>query len=81
MILVDVYIPAVDQTYDFRLEESCCPDVITGEICEMAEQKEQMIPGKKEQLLLFDASTGRMLLRDRTLTENGVADGHLLIMV
>ena len=55
MILVDVYIPAVEQMYDFRLEEGCCPDVIIGEICEMAEQKEQMISDGQERFILIDA--------------------------
>ena len=81
MILVDVYIPAVEHMYDFRLEEGCCPDVIIGEICEMAEQKEQMISDGQERFILIDASLQRMLPFDRTLSESGVTDGHLLIMV
>lgn len=81
MILVDVYIPAVEQMYDFRLEEACCPEVIIGEICEMAEQKEQMTPDKEDRFVLIDASLQRMLPFDRTLAESGVTDGHLLILV
>lgn len=81
MILVDVYIPAVEQMYDFRLEETCCPDVIIGEICEMVEQREQILPSETNRLLLFDASMHRMLPCDRTLWESGVKDGHLLILV
>lgn len=81
MILVDVYIPAVEQMYDFRLEEACCPDVIIGEICEMAEQKEQMVPEEQGRFVLMDASMRCMLPFDRTLAESGVTDGHLLILV
>lgn len=81
MILVDVYIPSVEQMYDFRLEETCCPDVIIGEICEMVEQREQMVPDETGRLLLFDASTHRMLPCGRSLSESGVTDGHLLILV
>lgn len=81
MILVDVYIPAVEQMYDFRLEETCCPDMIIGEICEMVEQKEQMMPDEKERYLLFDASLRRALSYEKTLEESGVTDGHLLILV
>lgn len=81
MILVDVYIPAIEQMYDFRLEESCCPDVIIGEICEMAEQKEQMASGGQESFLLFDANQQCMLQNEKTLAQSGVTDGHLLILV
>lgn len=81
MILVDVYIPAVEQTYDFRLEETCRPDVIIGEICEMVEQREQLPADEGERFLLFDASLRRALPYDRTLEESGVIDGHLLILV
>lgn len=81
MVLVDVYIPAVEQTFDFRLEESCCPEVIIGEICEMVEQREQMLSDGQERFLLFDASLRRMLPFDQTLSESGVTDGHLLILV
>ena len=51
MVLVDVYIPAVEQTFDFRLEESCCPELIIGEICEMVEQSEQMLSDGQERFL------------------------------
>lgn len=80
MILVDVYIPAVEQTYDFRLEQDCFPDVIIGEISEMVEQKEQMPAEDTSALVLFDADTRQMLPFDRTLLEGGVTDGHLLIL-
>lgn len=81
MILVDIYIPAIEQMYDFRLEESCCPDVLIGEISEMVEQKEQMISGGQETFFLFDASQQCMIPHGKTLAQSGVADGHLLILV
>lgn len=54
MILVNVYVPAVEHTYDFRLNESFAPGVIVNELCEMVEQKEQLSPGNgRERLMLF----------------------------
>lgn len=82
MILVNVYVPAVEHTYDFRLNESFAPGVIVNELCEMVEQKEQLSPGNgRERLMLFDASLQRMLPFDRSLRESGIVDGHLLILV
>lgn len=81
MILVDVYVPAVEQTYDFRVEETCCPDMIIGEICEMVEKREQMLSDKGERHLLVDASLQCMLSYEKTLEQSGVTDGHTLILV
>lgn len=81
MILVDVYIPAIEQTCEFRLEETCCPDVIIGEICEMVEQREQMGSGEKEKFLLFDVNLQQQLSCEKTLAESNVTDGHLLLLV
>ncbi len=80
MILVDVYVPAVEQTYDFRLEEDCCPDMIIDEICEMVEQREQILSDGRNKCLLFDASLQCMLPYEKTLAQSGVLDGHLLIL-
>lgn len=81
MILVDVYVPAVEQTYDFRLEETCCPDMIIGEICEMVAKKEQIFSEREERYLLVDASLQCMLPYEKTLEQSGVTDGHILILV
>ena len=40
MILVDVYVPSVDKTYDFQLSEKSKISIIIEEITEMVERKE-----------------------------------------
>lgn len=82
MILVDVYVPAIDQVYDFLLEESYCVAVIVKEVCEMIQQKEQISAGARDSdMVFFDLETKRMLPMQYSLEECGIKDGHRLILV
>ena len=82
MILVDIYIPAVDETYDFMLDENKEIEKVILEIFEMISKKMQS--GKKEELdefLLYHMNSNRALERHRTLYASGVRDGSRLMMV
>lgn len=82
MILVDIYVPALDQVYDFKVEESCTTVVIAEEVCEMIQQKEQLLAdSEEERAVLFDEKTQRMLPPEQTLSECGIGDGRRLILV
>ena len=53
MILVDIKVPGVEQTYDFSLDENAPIALVMEEIVEMIGQKEHCsIAGNKEELLL-----------------------------
>ena len=81
MIIVDIYVPALDQVYDFRVEESCTTAVIVEEICEMIQQKEQIPAGVAEDgAVFFEEKTGRMLPLDKTLSECHIKDGCRLVL-
>ena len=43
MVLVDVFVPSVDKTYNFSLNENVTIDAVILEITEMIEQKERTI--------------------------------------
>ena len=73
MILVDIYIPAVDETYDFMLDENTEIEKVILEIFEMISKKMQS--GKKEEL------DDRALEKHRTLYASGVRDGSRLMLV
>lgn len=82
MVLTDVYVPSLDQTYDFWLEENCCISLLTEEICGMIRQKEQLGQlWERENAALFDAGKKVMLWPDKTLAECRVKDGSRLILV
>lgn len=82
MILVDIYVPAVEQIYDFSLDEHCKIGSLLEEIQEMVCQKEHC-EGTEDisRLSLCSKEQRRMLNHDSTLAENGIHNGSMLIMV
>lgn len=82
MILVDIYVPSVDKTYDFQLSEESEIDTVIEEIAEMIGQKERTrIVGPKEKLLLCNQITMEILDKHKTLKEYGITTGQSLIFI
>lgn len=82
MILVDIYAPAVDRTYDFMLDENADLNAVMLEVSEMIARKTgSERPSDAEDFLLYLAETGTPLPPGKTLFENGVRDGDRLILV
>ena len=82
MVLVDIYIPAIDDTYDFMLDENACIEQIKEEIYEILSKKMQESKdenGKAFSLWIADARC--MLKGEKTLYESGVTDGTRMIYV
>ncbi len=82
MILVDIYIPAIDDTYDFMLDENTSVEQIKEEIYEMLAKKvnePKSESGKAFSLWVIDSK--RMLKDGSTLYASGVTDGTRLIYV
>ena len=73
MILVDIYIPAVDETYDFMLDENTEIEKVILEIFEMISKKMQS--GNREELdefLLYHMDSSKALEKHRTLYDFGI---------
>ena len=82
MILVDIFIPSVDKTYDFQLDENVPVAVVIDEISEMIEEKEKTaLQGDAGQLRLCDPAGERELDKERTLSESRITTGSRLILV
>ena len=82
MILTDIYVPAVDKTYNFSLNEHVRIESIIAEISEMVEQRERTeYRGERATLNLFYKQGGRILPKSYTLAECAVANGAQLILV
>ena len=82
MVLVDIYVPSVNQTYDFQLMDSVPVGTVIEEIVEMVGQKERCkIAGNAGDLQLADRQRGKLLEKDRTLYQCGIHTGHSLILV
>lgn len=82
MILVDVYIPAIEQTVDFHLEETAQIRNLTEEVGEMiAQMTRSELKNPHDQLLLCDCGSKRILSLDRSLQECGIKDGSKLLLI
>lgn len=82
MILADVWIPAIDDHYDFMLNENVTVEKIILEISEMVAKK--MKSGKVgyvERFSLYSMDQKRMLKKDKTLYICRVTDGCRLLLV
>lgn len=82
MILVDIYIPAIDSTYDFMLDENVPIGQIKEEIYEMLLKKVREAKGESGRAFsLWAVSAGRMLEDEDTLYTSGITDGTRMIYV
>lgn len=82
MILVDIDVPSVGQTYDFNLDENAKIQVIIEEIAEMISQKERTsLVGDPRDLMLCDRLNKRTLPKNVSLRECGVGNGGSMLLV
>jgi uncharacterized ubiquitin-like protein YukD len=82
MILVDVYVPSLDKTYDFSLNEQSPVYAVIEEISEMISQNEQCEMIKDpETLLLCSYDQGKILDRNTCMEEHGIRSGSRLMLV
>lgn len=82
MILTDIYIPAVDETYDFMLDENVPVIQIMEEVSEMISKKvKEKKPEKITDFIMYSMDTQRILEQSLSLYANGIHDGSRLIFV
>lgn len=82
MILVEVFVPSVDKTYDFQLNENVPAGMVIQEISEMVGQQEKTkIVGEVSKICLCSQEQERVMRRGRTLAEQGIVTGNRLILV
>lgn len=82
MILVDVYVPVMDETYDFYLDENVETGILIEQMADMICQKEQCpLRGDVEKLSLWRPGIPYRLSRSDTLQKAGVEAGDSLLLV
>lgn len=82
MILVDVYVPSIGNTYDFQLDEGVPIGSLIEEISEMIGQKEHCrIVGDCAKLMLCSPKNRMILPKDVSLSSCCMATGDSLILV
>lgn len=82
MILVEVYVPAVDDNFDFELDENVPIYQIVGELCEMLGKKmKSSIVSGTNGFMLCAMEQNEILPNERTLYQCKVKDGSRLLLV
>lgn len=82
MILVDVFVPSVNNVYDFQLDEDVRIGLLVEEIGEMICQKEHCcLADGIEKLLLCSLDNREILSKNMTLTECGIRTGGKLMLL
>ena len=82
MILVDVYVPSVDETWDFMLDENTKNERIIQELAEMISKKitnGHMLDSEKFRLYSLPGECE--LPKESTLAACGIRDGFKLLLV
>lgn len=82
MVLVDIYVPSVNNVYDFQLDEQTKVKTLIEEVAELIEQKEQCkMVGDADDLMLCLQKNKCILPYDKTLEECDVLTGSSLLLV
>ncbi len=81
MILIDVFVPVINRTYDFLLDDDKPVKRIVSEInSQIAEAEAAELHGEEE-FWLCDIGKGIILNRDGSLAEQGIAEGTRLLLI
>jgi len=86
MILVDIYAPAIDSSFDFNLDENVQISMLLDEIGEMIARATQNGNDNESEaevgnLMLWDADRRCILNSFLSLSENGITNGTRLLVV
>lgn len=81
MILVDVYVPALDKTFDFRLDEKAKVGQIMIEMQDIFKKKLKESGDKKQDFMLCSMEHKEELPIYKTLSECRIKDGSRLMLV
>ena len=76
ILLVEVYAPAYDQSYDMRVEEQTSIRQLMEEMAVLIGQK-----GEIEKLCLCSIERGEMLSREQCLQDYGIGNGYRLVII
>lgn len=82
MLMIEVYSPSVDMSYDFQIEEGIITRTAVETVCEMIARKNGCSKdGIAEKSALYDVRGERELDMQKTLKENSVVNGMYLMLV
>ena len=81
MIFVDVYVPAIDEKYDFELDEEEKVDTLVREVVSLIEHKEKLNWKQKKNRFFYDLERECLLKQEDSVIQQGVKSGDRLILI
>ena len=82
ILLVEVYAPAYDKSYDMRVEEQTSIRQLMEEMTVLIGQKERNhMAGELEKLCLCSIERGEMLSREQCLQDYGIGHGDRFVLI
>lgn len=82
MILVEVYVPAVDERFDFEMDENTRISRIVSDLCEILSKKmKNPMPDRPEEFMLCSLDRDTLLPGTSTLHQCRIGDGSRLLLV
>ena len=82
ILLVEVYAPAYDKSYDMRVEEQTSIRQLMEEMTVLIGQKERTyMAGELEILCLCSIERGEMLSREQCLQDYGIGNGYRFVLI
>lgn len=80
-IIVEVFVPAVTETFDFRLPSTAHLKDVVDEVIRILEATQHNLMFDKEQPMLCDRTRNKTMNLWETVAEAGLRDGARLILV
>ena len=82
MIMVDIFVPVLNNQYNFKLNDECPISVVIEEISGVVAQKERTeLIGDKTKLELCLCAEKRILPKNMSLKACGIKNGSLLMLL
>ncbi len=81
MIVVDVFVPVINRTYDFLLDADKPVKQLVAEINGQIAMAEAAVPIDEEGFWLCDIGKSLILNGEHTLAEQGIAEGAGLLLI
>ena len=82
MVLVDIYVPIINETYDFELDENVMVEEIIEAVVDIiGRQMKSDVSGQSKEFSLYLQESTLRLKKNCTLHMNGVRDGSRLMLI
>ena len=82
MILTDIYVPALQETFDFELNENVPVGLLITQIAQILARRTGSVPGGEEASFLLGSFEKQDILDNSlTLAECGIRNGSRLLFV